>query len=63
MKELLIKNGVNERNIVVPRLTKFQEYDYEISRSLFVVSMRYHGCVLASKNFIPFYTFQYIHLE
>lgn len=21
--------------------------------------MRYHGCVLASKNFIPFYTFSY----
>jgi len=35
------------------------DYDHAIAESCFVVSMRYHGCILAIKNAVPFVALSY----
>lgn len=59
IKDKIINFGIDKSKVIVPKIYNYQEYDKYISSSLITVGMRYHSCVLAAKNAIPFLTLSY----
>ncbi|MCB6918482.1 polysaccharide pyruvyl transferase family protein [Enterococcus avium] len=58
-RDRMIKLGMNKENVFIPTLNSCYDYDNYIKKSDYVVSMRYHGVVMAIKNKINFLSLSY----
>jgi polysaccharide pyruvyl transferase WcaK-like protein len=54
-----VELGLPREQINVLRVDNFNDYNYYIMKSTFVVSMRYHGIVMAIRNKVPFISLGY----
>lgn len=51
--------GKTNRNVIIPQVKHFTEYNSYIHSSRFVISMRYHGVVMSIYNHTPFISLSY----
>lgn len=60
VKESLVKKGIPTAQIEIATWVKSaDEYDQAIAACHIVITMRYHGVVLAAKNAVPFFALSY----
>lgn len=51
--------GYSNKNVIIPEISHFTEYNNFIKEAKFVVSMRYHGVVMSIFNHTPFISLSY----
>lgn len=57
--EIISKSNVGNNVSIATNINSVYDYQQQICESRFVVSMRYHGVILAAKNNIPFISIAY----
>ncbi|MGM0340143.1 polysaccharide pyruvyl transferase family protein [Enterococcus sp. AZ007] len=58
-KERITSLDFDSKDVIIPTLSSCYEYDNFIKNSDFVLSMRYHGVIMAIKNKVKFFSLSY----